>query len=140
MTQSERDAFLADSRVAVLAVADPPRGPLAIPIWYDRLPSGEFWIFTPAASPKAKLIAKAGRLSFVVQDERPPYRYVSVEGPVTAIEPAQLEQIRHLARRYYGPEKGDDFAEELRDEVGASTRVRIRMQPERWRTADYSKH
>ena len=34
MTKAEREAFLADVHVGVLAVDEPGRGPLALPIWY----------------------------------------------------------------------------------------------------------
>ena len=34
MTKAEREAFLADVHVAVLAVDEPGRGPLSLPIWY----------------------------------------------------------------------------------------------------------
>jgi nitroimidazol reductase NimA-like FMN-containing flavoprotein (pyridoxamine 5'-phosphate oxidase superfamily) len=34
MTKAEREAFLADVHVAVLAVDEPGRGPMAIPVWY----------------------------------------------------------------------------------------------------------
>jgi hypothetical protein len=62
---------------------------------------------------------------------------VSVEGPVVAIEPADLERDRHpLARRYFGAELGDRYIESTRNLVG---NVLVRMRPERWLTVDYAK-
>jgi hypothetical protein len=73
-----------------------------------------------------------------VQTETPPYRYVSVEGPITAIAAVDVERdARPLARRYLGVEEGDRFLERTR-EVYADSIV-IRMRPERWLTADYAK-
>jgi len=34
MTPQEREAFLADVHVGVLAIEEPGRGPLALPVWY----------------------------------------------------------------------------------------------------------
>jgi hypothetical protein len=72
-----------------------------------------------------------------VQTETLPYKYVSVEGPIVAVEAADLERDRRpLARRYLGTELGDRYIE-TRDVVGS---VLVRMRPERWLTRDYAKH
>ena len=47
MTKEERAAFLADVHVGVLAVDEPGRGPLSLPIWY--LVDGEVGAPDPAA-------------------------------------------------------------------------------------------
>ena len=46
MSRDEREAFLADLHVGVLAINDSGQGPLTIPIWYDYQPGGELWILT----------------------------------------------------------------------------------------------
>jgi hypothetical protein len=72
-----------------------------------------------------------------VQTETPPYKYVSVEGPIVAVEAADLERDRRpLARRYLGTELGDRYIESTRHVVG---NVLVRMRPERWLTVDYAK-
>jgi hypothetical protein len=84
-----------------------------------------------------KLLERAGRFSLCVQTETLPYKYVSVEGPVVAVEAADLERDRRpLARRYLGTEVGDSYIESTRGVVG---NVLVRMQPERWLTVDYAK-
>jgi hypothetical protein len=61
-----------------------------------------------------------------------------VEGPIVAVEAADLERDRRpLARRYLGTELGDRYIENTRDVVG---NVLVRMRPERWLTVDYAKH
>ena len=47
MTQAEKQAFLADVHVGVLALNDGDRGPLMVPMWYDYEP-GESCGFLPA--------------------------------------------------------------------------------------------
>jgi nitroimidazol reductase NimA-like FMN-containing flavoprotein (pyridoxamine 5'-phosphate oxidase superfamily) len=138
MTRMEREAFLADVHVGIISIAEEGRGPLTVPIWYVYAPGGELRLITGRNSRKGRLLADAGRLSLCVQTETPPYRYVSVEGPITAIEAVDVERdLRPLAHRYLGVEEGDGFVEQMRG--GQVENILIRMRPERWLTADYSK-
>ena len=137
MTKEEREAFLADLHVGVISIAEEGRGPLTVPIWYSYEPGGEIRIITARSSRKGKLLEQAGRFSLCAQAETPPYKYVSVEGPIVAIEGADLERDRRpLAHRYFGAQLGDSYIENTRDLVG---NVLIRMRPERWLTVDYAK-
>lgn len=138
MTKKEREAYLAHVHVGILSVAEEGRGPFAVPVWYAYEPGGEVEVVTVRSTKKAKLIERAGRFSLCVQDEAPPYRYASVEGPVTAMEAANLERdLRPLCHRYLGQEQGDATFQMLASMPGE--RVIITMRPERWLTADYSK-
>lgn len=137
MSVEEREAFLAALHVGVLSVDDPGRGPLTVPIWYGYEPGGELWIWTARDSRKAALLQAAGRASFCVQDEAPPYRYVSIEGPVTSVAPATTEDIRALARRYLGEDKGDAYMATLGPEGARETDILIRIRPERWLSMDF---
>lgn len=136
MTRSERESFLAGLHVGVLSLAEPGRGPLTSPIWYGYEPGGDLWLVTESSSRKGKLLALGTRASLCVQQETMPYRYVSVEGPVVSIEPAERERdLRPLARRYLGVERGDRYTEES----SVEGTVLVHLQPERWLTVDYSK-
>jgi uncharacterized protein len=138
MTRLEREAFLAGVHVGIISIAEEGRGPLTVPIWYAYEPGGELRVITGRNSRKGRLLAHAGRFSICVQTETPPYRYVSVEGPITAIEAVALERdLRPLAHRYLGVEAGDSFVEQTRE--GQAENILIRMRPERWLTADYAK-
>jgi PPOX class probable F420-dependent enzyme len=139
MSADEREAFLAGALVGVLSVADgPERGPLALPVWYSYEPGGEIAFITGRDSRKMELIRKAGRVSLVVQEAAPPYRYASVEGPVVSVEdPARQEDRRAMAERYLGPEGGAEYLEATKDV--AHTMVMVRVRPERWYTRDYRK-
>jgi PPOX class probable F420-dependent enzyme len=135
MSRAEREAFLAEVHVGVLAVAHGPgRGPLVTPVWYSYQPAGLVNITTGGNSKKAGAILAAGRFSLCVQDEAPPYKYVTVEGPAV-IEPASLDERTAIARRYLGPEGGDAY---IAANSGADD-VMIRMTPEHWQAADFSK-
>jgi nitroimidazol reductase NimA-like FMN-containing flavoprotein (pyridoxamine 5'-phosphate oxidase superfamily) len=138
MTKDEREAFLAGLHVGVISIPEPGRGPLTVPIWYAYEPGGEPWVLTERSSRKGRLLETGARISLCVQSEQPPYQYVSVEGPVIAIEAADVERhARPMARRYLGPELGDRYVEATRGERGES--IVVRMRPERWLTVDYRK-
>ncbi len=138
MNRLEREAFLADVHVGVLSIPDADRGPLTAPIWYAYEPGGELRFLTERASRKGVLLERGTRVSLVAQTETPPYRYVSVEGPVVAIDPSDVERdARPMAHRYLGPELGDRYVESTSEGRGGS--VVVRVQPERWLTVDYAK-
>jgi nitroimidazol reductase NimA-like FMN-containing flavoprotein (pyridoxamine 5'-phosphate oxidase superfamily) len=140
MTKQEREAFLADVHVGIISISDEGRGPLTVPIWYAYDTEGDVQIMTGSESLKGKLLARAGRFSLCAQTENPPYKYVSVEGPIISTEAADIERdLRPLARRYLGKEMGDRYVEETRNLPTHANNVLIRMRPERWLTADYSK-
>jgi nitroimidazol reductase NimA-like FMN-containing flavoprotein (pyridoxamine 5'-phosphate oxidase superfamily) len=138
MTKMEREAFLAGVHVGMISIAEEGRGPLTVPIWYAYAPGGELRLITGRHSRKGRLLTQAGRCSLCVQTESPPYRYVSVEGPITAIEAVDVERdLRPLAHRYLGAAEGDRFVEQTRE--GQAENILLRMRPERWLTADYAK-
>lgn len=134
MTRAEREAFLADVHVGIVCVAEEGRGPLAVPIWYAYEPGGDVFFGTGATSRKAQLLRAAGRASLVVQTETPPYKYVSVEGPVTLHSgptPAPPMPIRYL-----GEQQGRRYIDQQVQGGGGAT---FRLTPERWLTVDYAK-
>jgi PPOX class probable F420-dependent enzyme len=140
MTAEERESFLAAVHVGVLAVSREGRAPLTVPVWYAYTPGGEVHIITGRASRKVALIKRAGRFSLCAQDEAPPYRYVTVEGPVIAIDPADRERdTRPMRRRYLGSAGDEQRAAESAESATDTSDVVIRMRPERWLTADYGK-
>jgi nitroimidazol reductase NimA-like FMN-containing flavoprotein (pyridoxamine 5'-phosphate oxidase superfamily) len=140
MTKKEREAFLAEVHVAIISIADGERGPLAVPIWYDYEPGGEAWILTDRGSRKGKLLEAAGRFSLCVQTEAPPYKYVSIEGSIVAIEDYDVEKhLRPMARRYLGEQLGDSYVEQTASDPESGGGVLVRLRPEQWLTVDYSK-
>jgi nitroimidazol reductase NimA-like FMN-containing flavoprotein (pyridoxamine 5'-phosphate oxidase superfamily) len=140
MTKQEREAFLADLHVGIISVEQAGRGPLTVPIWYDYEPGSELWLVTDRSSRKGKLLEAAGRFSLCAQTEAPPYKYVSVEGPIVGIEASDLERdLRPMARRYLGEKLGDRYVAETADDRERGDSMCVRMRPERWLTVDYAK-
>ena len=139
MTRAEREAFLADLHIGVISITDGEHGPLTCPVWYAYEPGGEISLVTGKTSRKAAALRAVKRVSFLVQSEDLPYKYVSVEGPLTTLENADLDKdVRPIARRYLGREGGDAYLEATRGE-GEDTDLLVRIRPERWLTVDYTK-
>jgi len=140
MTRSEREEFLAGVHVGVVSIAEPGRGPLTAPIWYGYEPGGDLWIVTEKSSRKGRLLEQAERFSLCAQSEQPPYKYVSVEGPIVSITASVLDRDeRPLAHRYLGPEFGDRYIETTGGADARADNVLVKMRPERWLTVDYGK-
>src|SRR5947208_11628665 len=99
MTKEEREAFLADTHVAVVSIADGERGPLAVPIWYAYTPGDALRFVTGGESRKARLIRATGRVSVCVQTETPPSRCVPVEDRAPHTVPAYRRDHRPPAPR-----------------------------------------
>ena len=135
MTETEKQEFLADLHVGVLSLNDNSKGPLTAPIWYDYKPGGELWFITGSNSLKGKLLEVGVRLSLVAQSEEPPYKYVSVEGPVVSIDESTEDDLLAMAVRYLGETGGKRYTENGNGSGG----VLVRVKPERWLAVDYEK-
>ncbi|GAA4665703.1 pyridoxamine 5'-phosphate oxidase family protein [Gordonia humi] len=108
LTSAQADEFLRGLHVGVLAIERKSNPPLAVPIWYDVDDAGNVVIGMGVDSLKGKLLRRAGRATFTVQREEPPYEYVSVEGSVTFGDPDRSVTER-MAKRYLGDESGTAF-------------------------------
>ncbi|MCY7300830.1 MAG: pyridoxamine 5'-phosphate oxidase family protein [Ilumatobacteraceae bacterium] len=133
MTEVERSEFLAAVRVGVLAIDHPGHGPLALPIWY-QWDNGVVVISMDGSSLKARLLRAAGRATMTVQDEAPPYSYVSVQGPVVVA--SEMGDVLAMATRYLGAELGKWYAD---SNPSTADTVLVRLTPEKWRTCDFGK-
>ena len=137
MTLAERQAFLAETHVAVISVADGGRGPLTVPVWYAYEPGDVVRFVTGGTSRKLRLLRQAGRVSLCVQTETAPYKYVSIEGPVTIGTPEFERDVRQMAVRYLGAQLGEWYLQKTAGEREGT--VLVAVSPERWLTVDYSK-
>ena len=134
MTRTEREAFLAQAHVGVLCV--PSDGaPVCSPIWYDYEPGGDIHVILDPRSRKGRLLKDGVSVTFVVQEESQPYKYVTVEGTVSLSAPKTEEHLRPLARRYLGDDLGDSYT----DANPVEGAYRVSISPTRWMTADFAK-
>lgn len=141
MTVAEREAFLSEVRVGVLSVASdrPDRAPVSAPVWYDYRPGASVTIMMNAKSRKGVALEAAQRFVLVVQSEALPYRYVTVEGPLSEVRRPDTEKdLLPLAVRYLGEEGGRAYAKEWEEAGAADTDLVYVMKPTHWNTADFT--
>ena len=141
LTVAEREAFLSDVRIGVLSVASDrsDRAPISAPVWYDYSPETGVTIIMDAKSRKGVALEAAQRFVLVVQSEAVPYRYVTVEGPLSDVRRPDTEKdLLPLAVRYLGEEGGRAYAKAWEEAGAADTDLVYVMKPTHWNTADFS--
>ena len=136
MSRSEWERFLAGRHVAVLATLGPEGRPVLTPIWYlyqDRA----LYMRTGVESIKARNARRDQRVAVCVQDERPPYKSVTIHG-LASIEPEKEGLDAAIARRYLGAVGGAFYLRTAREGVEQSAEVALVVRPERVITQDFS--
>ena len=111
MTGDEWIAFLmAEARPAVLASTRSDGRPHAAPIWID-IDQGAVWFTTGAETVKGRNLARSGVATICVQDDRPPFSFVVVEGTVELIDDLDLVRAwaARLGARYMGADRADEY-------------------------------
>ena len=133
MTTPERDDFLSEVRVGVLAIERDEKGPLCAPVWYRYSPHVGFEIAMAYASAKSILLRRHGAATICIQDEQLPYRYVTAEGEasVELLTPEGRDDLlRDIAIRYLGEDLGNQYA----DAFPGHEEAKVTIAPRRWRT------
>lgn len=102
--------------------------PHVAPIWYG-VDDGSIVFLTGAETVKGRNLRHSGRAALSVQDDRPPYAFVTVEGPVTLSE--ELAEVRAWAGRLGGRYLGQDRAEEMAERNGVPGELLVRLTIER---------
>ena len=103
--------FLEEKRFAVLATAGKDGVPRQTVMWYE-LQGDRIMMNTAVGRLKEKNLSRDPRLSFCVEEE---YKYVTITGRAELDYDPQRSQadIRALAIRYHGQEKGEDMSRDL---------------------------
>ena len=111
MTVERRRAFLqAGTRTAKLATVSADGRPHVTPVWFVL--DGDDLVFTTwHTSVKARSLRRDPRVCVCVDDDRPPYAFVMLEGTATISE--DVTELRtwatHIGGRYMGDERADEF-------------------------------
>ncbi|MFE8955399.1 PPOX class F420-dependent oxidoreductase [Streptomyces althioticus] len=127
MTEEEWRAFVSHgTRTGKLATVRADGRPHLAPIWFVL--DGDDMVFnTGAATVKGRNLARDGRIALCVDDDRPPFAYVILEGRASLSE--DLEELRHWAARigarYMGEDRADEFG--TRNGVPGELLVRVRI-------------
>ena len=135
MSRDEWVAFLQDPvRPALLGTTRADGRPHVMPIWYavdlPSEPTGEVTLVwnTGADTVKGRNIRRDGRVSLCVQDDRPPFSFVTLSG--TARWSDDLPDVRAWAARIGARYMGADRADEYGTRNGVPGELVVRLTPE----------
>ncbi|SCE09185.1 hypothetical protein GA0115245_13628 [Streptomyces sp. di188] len=125
MTEEEWRAFVSHgTRTGKLATVRVDGRPHLAPIWFV-LDGGDVVFNTGAATVKGRNLARDGRIAVCVDDDRPPFAYVILEGRARLSE--DVEELRHWAARIGARYMGEDRAEEFGARNGVPGELLVRM-------------
>jgi PPOX class probable F420-dependent enzyme len=128
MTDEQWRTFVSQgTRTGKLATVRADGSPHVTPIWF--LLDGEDVVFnTGKESVKGKNLARDGRVALCVDEDRPPFDFVVLEGRAVLSE--DLDELRHWAARigarYMGEERAEEFGK--RNGVPGELLVRVRIE------------
>jgi PPOX class probable F420-dependent enzyme len=127
MFSDDERALLDLPAFASLATLLPDGTPQLTVMWYRRV-DDTLQMITPAASRKARNMAKDGRAAIVVTDPDNGYAYVEMRGRIElSNDPgANRDALRAIATRYIGADRAEPYVAD-RD---MSQRVLITFHPE----------
>jgi PPOX class probable F420-dependent enzyme len=109
---TEIQAFLREgARTAKVAVVWRDGSPLVTPVWFLCDDEGLVLFETEAESVKGRALRRDPRISVCVEDDRPPFAFVRIDG--TAELDDDLEGLvgwtTRIAGRYMGAENADEY-------------------------------
>jgi PPOX class probable F420-dependent enzyme len=129
MSETEVRSFLMGdpAHTGKLATTRQDGSPHVAPIWYTVDGSGDILFNTGETTLKGRTLRRDPRCSMCVDDERPPFTFVIVNGTAELID--DLDQIRHwagvIAGRYMGAAQADAYGERN----GVPGELLVRLHP-----------
>jgi len=131
MTDDEVRAFLASDppHTAKVATVRADGRPHVAPVWFALDDDGALVFNTGRDSVKGKAFRRDGRVAISVDDERPPFTFVLIEGTVELVD--DLDEVRRWATVIGGRYMGAERAEEYGARNGVPEELLVRVNPER---------
>ncbi len=128
MSEQEWKAFLRAEppRTGKLATVRQDGRPHVAPIWFDLDDDGSIVFTTGADTLKGKSIRRDPRVCLCVDDERPPFSFVVVDGKVDVSEDLHEMKVwaTRIGGRYMGAEQAEAYGR--RNAVPGELLVRLR--------------
>jgi PPOX class probable F420-dependent enzyme len=128
MTDEEWRAFVSHgTRTGKLSTVNADGSPHVAPVWF--LLDGDDLIFnTGKETVKGRNLARDGRVALCVDDDRPPFHFVVLNGHARLSE--ELGELRdsatRIAARYMGEERAEEFG--ARNGVPGELLVRVTVE------------
>ena len=131
MTDGRVRAFLASEppHTGTLATVRADGRPHVAPVWYALDGDGSILFNTGESTVKGRNLRRDPRASLCVDDERPPFSFVVVEGTVEISD--DLREVHRWATEIGGRYMGVARAEEYGARNGVEGELLVRLRPER---------
>lgn len=130
MSPDEVQAFLrAPVRPALLATTRADGSPHLVPVWYELDEDGTLLFNSGESTVKGRNMARDARVALCVQDDQPPFSFVSISGTAELID--DLDEVRTWATRIGGRYMGADRAAEFGARNAAPGELVVRVTPDR---------
>lgn len=123
MSDAEREAFLAEANVAVLATAARRGGAHAVPIWY-LYEDGVFLMSTGRGSQKHRDLERDANVTLVIDRRTLPYYAVMARGTVEIGPALDVAARRRIAGRYLNEGQLEAYMARVSDVDSVSLRLR----------------
>ena len=128
MSEDEWRRFLSEgARTAKLATVRADGRPHVAPIWFILDEEGSIVFTTGAGTAKGTALRRDARVALCVDDERPPFAYVVVEGTAEVSE--DLQEMLWCATRIGGRYMGEDRAEAFGRRNAVEGELLVRVTP-----------
>jgi PPOX class probable F420-dependent enzyme len=116
------------ARTGKLATVHPDGRPHLAPVWYDVDDDGSLVFNTGESTVKGKNMRRDPRVSICVDDDRPPFSFVVVEGIAEISD--DLGEVRRWAGRLGGRYMGAARSDEYRERNGVPGELVVRVRPD----------
>ena len=127
MTETEAWEFVRRGRLtASFASVRADGRPHAVPTWYG-IDQDEVVFTTWQGTVKAANIRRNPSVVVLVQDPKPPYSYVSIEGEARLLD--DLDECRRISTILGGKYMGEERAEEFGKRNGVAGELVVRVRP-----------
>ncbi|MEU1945501.1 MULTISPECIES: PPOX class F420-dependent oxidoreductase [unclassified Streptomyces] len=126
MTKDQWQKFLMEgTRTAKLSTVRADGSAHIAPVWF--LLDGDDLLFnTGQETVKGRNLARDGRVAICVDDDRPPFAFVTLRGQAELID--DLPQVREWATRIAARYMGEDRAKEFGDRNGVPGELLVRVR------------
>ena len=126
LTEEQRHFLLEAIKTGKLATVRADGRPHVVPIWYHL--DGDTIVFnTGNTSVKAANMRRDPRVMLCIDDDRPPFAFILIEGTATLSD--DLETVKHWATRIGERYMGEDLAEAYGKRNGVEGELLVRVTP-----------
>jgi PPOX class probable F420-dependent enzyme len=126
MMNEHRNFLIEQVRTAKMATVREDGRPHVTPVWFVL--DGDTLVFTTwHTSVKAMNIRRDKRVCLCVDDEKPPFSYIQIEG--IAVMSADSEELNYWSTRIAGRYMGEDLAEAYGKRNSVEGELLVRVTP-----------